>query len=40
MVGTASLRRAAQVKRLRPDIKTVLLRGNVETRALSDQAAS
>lgn len=32
VVGTASLRRAAQVKRLRPDIKTVLLRGNVETR--------
>ena len=31
-VGTASLRRAAQVKRLRPDIATVLLRGNVETR--------
>jgi hydroxymethylbilane synthase len=31
-VGTASLRRAAQVKRLRPDIETVLLRGNVETR--------
>jgi hydroxymethylbilane synthase len=31
-VGTASLRRAAQVKRLRPDIKTALLRGNVETR--------
>lgn len=32
VVGTASLRRAAQIKRLRPDIKTVLLRGNVETR--------
>lgn len=32
VVGTASLRRAAQVKRLRPDIQTVLLRGNVETR--------
>ena len=31
-VGTASLRRAAQVKRLRPDIETSLLRGNVETR--------
>ncbi len=31
-VGTASLRRAAQVKRLRPDVKTELLRGNVETR--------
>jgi hydroxymethylbilane synthase len=32
VVGTASLRRAAQVKRLRPDVKTSLLRGNVETR--------
>ncbi len=32
VVGTASLRRAAQVKRLRPDIATTLLRGNVETR--------
>jgi hydroxymethylbilane synthase len=32
VVGTASLRRAAQVKRLRPDVKTTLLRGNVETR--------
>lgn len=32
VVGTASLRRAAQVKRLRPDITTTLLRGNVETR--------
>ena len=32
VVGTASLRRAAQVKRRRPDIKTTLLRGNVETR--------
>ena len=31
-VGTASLRRAAQVRRLRPDLKTALLRGNVETR--------
>ncbi len=31
-VGTASLRRAAQVKRLRPDLKTALIRGNVETR--------
>jgi len=31
-IGTASLRRAAQVKRFRPDLKTVLLRGNVETR--------
>ena len=32
VVGTASLRRAAQVMRRRPDIKTTLLRGNVETR--------
>jgi hydroxymethylbilane synthase len=32
VVGTASLRRAAQVKRRRPDITTTLLRGNVETR--------
>jgi hydroxymethylbilane synthase len=32
VVGTASLRRGAMVKRLRPDIKISLLRGNVETR--------
>lgn len=32
VVGTASLRRAAQVKRKRPDLLTTLLRGNVETR--------
>ncbi|MEF3366104.1 hydroxymethylbilane synthase [Methylocystis sp. 9N] len=32
VVGTASLRRAAQVKRRRPGVKTTLLRGNVETR--------
>jgi hydroxymethylbilane synthase len=31
-VGTASLRRQALVRRLRPDITTGLLRGNVETR--------
>jgi hydroxymethylbilane synthase len=31
-LGTASLRRQAQVKRLRPDIGISLLRGNVETR--------
>ena len=31
-VGTASLRRAAQIKRLRPDLKIALLRGNVGTR--------
>ena len=32
VVGTASLRRQAHVKRLRPDVSTVVLRGNVETR--------
>jgi hydroxymethylbilane synthase len=32
VVGTASLRRAAMVRRLRPDVTTTLLRGNVETR--------
>ncbi|MBI1867876.1 MAG: hydroxymethylbilane synthase [Methylocystis sp.] len=32
VVGTASLRRAAQAKRLRPDIAVAPLRGNVETR--------
>jgi len=32
VVGTASLRRQAMVKRLRPDIAVVPLRGNVETR--------
>ena len=32
LVGTASLRRAALLKRLRPDIRIELLRGNVETR--------
>lgn len=37
-VGTASLRRAAQLKRLRPDIETPLLRGNVETRLRKAQA--
>ena len=31
-IGTASLRRAAQMKRLRPDFRIELLRGNVETR--------
>jgi len=31
-LGTASLRRQAQVKRLRPDIKVVNFRGNVQTR--------
>ncbi len=32
VVGTASLRRAAQVRRRRPDVTITLLRGNVETR--------
>jgi hydroxymethylbilane synthase len=32
VVGTASLRRQAIVKRLRPDVTVVPLRGNVETR--------
>ncbi len=32
VVGTSSLRRAAQVKRRRPDLRVIDLRGNVETR--------
>ena len=32
VVGTASLRRQAMVRRLRPDLGVVVLRGNVETR--------
>ena len=32
VVGTASLRRGAMIKRLRPDLNITLLRGNVETR--------
>jgi hydroxymethylbilane synthase len=32
IVGTASVRREAFVKHMRPDLKTVLFRGNVETR--------
>jgi hydroxymethylbilane synthase len=32
VVGSASLRRAAQIKALRPDVTIVPLRGNVETR--------
>ena len=31
-LGTSSVRREAQVKRVRPDLKCVLLRGNVDTR--------
>ena len=32
IVGTSSLRRGAQIKRLRPDLRIVDFRGNVETR--------
>lgn len=32
VVGTSSPRRAAQLKRMRPDLEIVLLRGNVDTR--------
>lgn len=32
MVGTSSPRRAAQIRRLRPDLRIVPIRGNVETR--------
>lgn len=32
VVGTSSLRRQAQIKKLRPDLQVVLYRGNVETR--------
>ena len=32
VVGTSSLRRAAQILRMRPDIKTENLRGNLDTR--------
>lgn len=32
VVGTASLRRQAMVRRMRPDLRVVLLRGNVQTR--------
>lgn len=34
LVGTASLRRQAQVRRLRPDLRVGLLRGNVQTRLI------
>jgi hydroxymethylbilane synthase len=37
-LGTASLRREAQVRRLRPDVRGVLLRGNVETRLRKAEA--
>lgn len=39
VVGTSSPRRAAQLRRLRPDLSTVLFRGNVDTR-LGKLAAS
>ena len=32
VVGTSSPRRAAQIKRIRPDLSTTLFRGNVQTR--------
>ncbi len=32
VVGTASLRRVAQIKRLRPDLQTEVVRGNLQTR--------
>jgi hydroxymethylbilane synthase len=32
VVGTSSPRRAAQVRKLRPDLRTVVFRGNVDTR--------
>ena len=32
VVGTSSPRRAAQIRRIRPDLKPVLFRGNVDTR--------
>jgi hydroxymethylbilane synthase len=38
LVGTSSPRRAAQLKALRPDLKTALLRGNVATRLARVQA--
>jgi hydroxymethylbilane synthase len=38
LVGTASLRRAAQVRGLRPDLRTGLLRGNVATRLAKVEA--
>jgi hydroxymethylbilane synthase len=38
LVGTSSPRRAAQLKALRPDLETALLRGNVATRLARVQA--
>ena len=39
-LGTASLRRQAQAKRLRPDLKVMLLRGNVETRLMKAESGA
>ena len=36
-VGTSSLRRAAQLRRLRPDLQLIALRGNVQTRIMKLQ---
>ena len=38
VVGTSSPRRAAQVRRIRPDLKTVSIRGNVATRLAKREA--
>ena len=38
IVGTSSPRRAAQVRRLRPDLRTVSIRGNVATRIAKCEA--
>jgi len=38
VVGTSSPRRAAQLRRLRPDIRTISIRGNVETRLAKVEA--
>lgn len=40
VVGTSSPRRAAQLKRLRPDLVTVSIRGNVDTRLAKLQAGA
>jgi hydroxymethylbilane synthase len=39
LVGTSSPRRAAQLKRLRPDLELVAIRGNVDTRLAKLKAA-
>ena len=38
VVGTSSPRRAAQVRRLRPDLRTISIRGNVDTRLARREA--